>query len=165
MNPAPADPILTLVAADHRLNGLAVFTHAKPIVMLVMALLLLTIPAAIALWARALGRGRSAEAAGPAMAKLAGIAAAAPLLGFFAAAYGLMDSCIGLANVRPVPSLSILAPGLAEAFLAISLGLLAAAVATIGRHHLQARGFASPATEPERASGAAAPLARAAWSG
>jgi biopolymer transport protein ExbB/TolQ len=158
---APADPALMLVSADHRLTGLAVFTHAKPVVMLVMALLLLATLAGVALWAAAL---RRADAAGPAMARLAGISAAAPLLGFFAAAYGLMDSCIGIANVRPVPSLSILAPGLAEAFLAIALGLLASAVATMGRHHLNARRAAGPAVESARAPAAPNGLAREAWS-
>jgi hypothetical protein len=159
---APADPTLILVAADHRLSGLAVFTHAKPVVMLVMALLFGATLTAIFLWARALTSGR--DAAGPAMARLAGISAAAPLLGLFAAAYGLMDSCIGIANVRPVPTLSILAPGLAEAFLAISLGLLAAAVATLGRHHLNARRAGGAVTEPARAPAAPTGLAREAWS-
>ena len=161
---APADPALMLVAADHRLTGLAVFTHAKPLVMLVMALLLAATLAAAALWARGLAGGRRADAGGSGLATLAGIAAAAPLLGLFAAAYGLMDACIGLANVRPVPSLSILAPGLAEAFLAIALGLLAAAVATLGGHHLKARRLAVPAAESARAPATNAPLAREAWS-
>jgi biopolymer transport protein ExbB/TolQ len=162
MIPAPADPTLMLVAADHRLSGLGVFTHAKPLVMLVMALLLAAIVVAAAVWVRALAAGPRAEASRSATATLSGIAAAAPLLGLFAAAYGLMDSCIGLANVRPVPSLSVLAPGLAEAFMAIALGMLAAAVATLGRHHLKARMLAVTTTESGRTPAPAA-MPREAW--
>ena len=161
---APADPALMLVAPEHRLTGLAVLTHAKPIVMLVMVLLIAAIVAAVAVWARGLTNARRAEAGARAIAALAAISGAAPLLGLFAAAYGLMDSCIGLANVRPVPSLSILAPGLAEAFLAIALGLLAAAAATLGRHHLKARLLAVTTMEPSRAQAPPVGLAREAWS-
>lgn len=157
----PADPTLALVAADHRLTGLAVITHAKPIVMLVMVLLVAAILATVAMWARGLTARR--DATGSSIAALGGIAASAPLFGFFAAAYGLMDGCIGIANVRPVPSLSILAPGLAEAFLAIALGLLAAALATLGRHHLNARRLAAATADPTRAAMGDAPLAREAW--
>jgi biopolymer transport protein ExbB/TolQ len=82
------------------------------------------------------------------------------MLGLAAAAYGLMDGCIGLANVRPVPSLSILAPGLAEAFFCIMLGALASAIANVGGKHLQARlnALESDAPSPRAAQ---APLARA----
>jgi len=155
----PVDPTLTLVAADHRLTGLAVITHAKPIVMLVMMLLLAAIAAAIGLWARGLTRR---DAGASCVAALGGIAAAAPLFGFFAAAYGLMDACIGIANVRPVPSLSILAPGLAEGFFVIGLGLLAAALATLGRHHLNVRLLGAAAGEARPAPAGNGPLARAA---
>jgi hypothetical protein len=82
------------------------------------------------------------------------------LLGLAAAAYGLMDACIGLANVRPVPSLSILAPGLAEAFFCITLGALASAIASVGGQQLKARLYA--VDQAEAAPGSRpAPLARA----
>jgi biopolymer transport protein ExbB/TolQ len=97
-----------------------------------------------------------------AVAGLAAIAAAAPLLGFAAAAYGLMDSFIGIANVRPVPSLSILAPGFAEAMLCVTLGLLAATIATVGRHHLKARLQAVVAAAAPGHDGNPAALARSA---
>ena len=79
------------------------------------------------------------------------------MLGLAAAAYGLMDACIGLANVRPVPSLAILAPGLAEAFFCIMLGALASAIAHAGAKHLKARLHALQAEAP---ASRAAPLAR-----
>jgi hypothetical protein len=45
----PTDPTLVAIAADQRLNGLGVFLHAKPLVMMAMILLGLAIVAAVAL--------------------------------------------------------------------------------------------------------------------
>jgi hypothetical protein len=151
-----ADPTLALVAADQRLNGLGVLLHAKPLVMVALILLALAIVAAVAL--SVIQIMRPTRRAGAAAAWLSAIASGAPMLGLAAAAYGLMDGCIGLANVRPVPSLSILAPGLAEAFLCITLGALASAIATVGGKHLAARLYAVEQAEP---SARPAPLARA----
>jgi hypothetical protein len=155
---APADPPLALVQADQRLSLILVFGHAHPLVKLVLLALAATALGSLVLWIVRLAdqRGRRSDGAVAAIASLSCAAAAAPLLGFFGAAYGLMDSFIGVANVRPVPSLSVLAPGLAEAFLSLGLGLLAAAIATIGRHHLKARLDAADALA---ASAAPAPRA------
>ena len=133
----PPDPTLALVAADQRLSGLGVILHAKPLVMVAMIVLIVAIVAAAARWIAE--TTRPGRRAGLALAWLSAIAAGAPMLGLAAAAYGLMDACIGLANVRPVPTLSILAPGLAEAFFCIMLGALAAAVARVGVNHLKGR--------------------------
>lgn len=145
--PSPSilpDPSLTLVAADQRLSGLGVIAHAKPLVLLVIVLLLVAIVAAAVLWI--VQATRPASRGGAATTWLAAIAAGAPMLGLAAAAYGLMDACIGIANVRPVPTLSILAPGLAEAFFCITLGCLASAIASVGGKHLQGRLQALEAT-------------------
>ncbi|HEY3948448.1 MotA/TolQ/ExbB proton channel family protein [Phenylobacterium sp.] len=155
---APADPALALVAADHRLNGLGVILHAKPLVLVAMVVLFAAIVGAAALWVAQ--ASRPGPRAGSALAWLEAIASGAPMLGLAAAAYGLMDACIGIANVRPVPSLSIIAPGLAEALFCIMLGCLASAIANVGGKHLKARlqalETAAPAERP-----AAAPLSRA----
>ena len=133
----PPDPSLVLVASDQRLTGLAVILHAKPLVMIAMLLLIAAIVAAAALSiAQIMRPSRRVDSA---IAWLAAIASGAPMLGLAAAAYGLMDGCIGLANVRPTPSLGILAPGLAEAFFCIMLGALASAIAHVGGKHLKAR--------------------------
>jgi hypothetical protein len=153
----PADPTLALVAADQRLSGLGVILHAKPLVMVAMVILIVAVVAAAAFWiSEAVKPGRRA---GSAFGWLAAIASGAPMLGLAAAAYGLMDACIGLANVRPVPSLGILAPGLAEAFFCIMLGALASAIAHAGGKHLKARLHALEAEAPASRAGAA-PLAR-----
>jgi hypothetical protein len=131
------DPPLAVVPPAERLSLAPMFAHAHPLVQVALAVLALALLASLVLWIGQLTpRARRPASA---LAGLAGIAAAAPLLGLAAAAYGLMDSFIGIANVRPVPSLSILAPGFAEAMLCVTLGLLAATIATVGRHHLKAR--------------------------
>ena len=51
----------------------------------------------------------------------------------------MFASFIGMANVRPAPGLTVLAPGFAEATLAIMLGLLATTVAVVCERHLEGR--------------------------
>jgi len=67
------------------------------------------------------------------------VRSAAAFLGFFAASYTLLAMFLGIAKTRPTPSLTILAPGFAEATLAVMLGLLAATVTVIAERHLEAR--------------------------
>jgi len=154
---AAGDPSLTVLPPDQRLTGLLVISHAKPLVLVAMIVLLAAVIAAAALWvAQAM---RPTHRSGSVMGWLSAIAAGAPMLGLAAAAYGLMDACIGIANVRPVPTLSVLAPGLAEAFFCIMLGCLASAIASVGERHLKARLNPLDAAAPaDRA--ASAPLAR-----
>ncbi|THD67123.1 MotA/TolQ/ExbB proton channel family protein [Phenylobacterium sp.] len=154
---AAGDPALTVLPPDQRLTGLLVVSHAKPLVLVAMIVLLAAVIAAAALWVAQ--ATRPAHRPESALGWLSAIAAGAPMLGLSAAAYGLMDGCIGIANLRPVPSLSILAPGLAEAFFCIMLGCLASAIASVGDRHLKARLHVLDAAAPaDRA--AAAPLSR-----
>ena len=154
---AAGDAALTVLPPDQRLNGLLVIGHAKPLVLVAMIVLFAAVIAAAALWV-ALAT-RPSQRSGSAIGWLAAIAAGAPMLGVSAAAYGLMDACIGIANVRPVPTLSLLAPGLAEAFFCIMLGCLASAIASVGERHLKARLQPLDAAAPiDRA--APTPLAR-----
>lgn len=131
---APPDAALSLVA--ERLTFIGLVTHAKPVVMLVLVGLAVSTVIASLIWIGELA-GRTAGRGGRTF--LHALAGSGPTLGLFGAAYGVMDSFIGVANVRPVPSLSILAPGYAEALLSVSLGLLAGAIATIAHRHLNGR--------------------------
>ena len=131
---APPDAQLSVIA--ERLTFAGLVLHAKPVVMLVLAGLVISVVIASLVWIGELA-GRSAGRGGRIF--LHTLAGAGPLIGFFGAAYGVMDSFIGIANVRPTPALGILAPGYAEAMLSITLGLLAGAIATIGHRHLTAR--------------------------
>jgi hypothetical protein len=62
---------------------------------------------------------------------LAAINRSALPLGFAAAAYTLLAGAVGIANLGVTPSLSVLAPGLAEALMMAMLGLLTAGVARL----------------------------------
>ena len=152
-----ADPKLEAIAPAERLNLIGVYAHASPTMKVVLFGLTAAILAAVVVWARqALGQGQGRRS----LAYLSAQAAAAPLFGLFGLSYALLSGFIGISNVRPAPNLTILAPGLAEAALSLGLGLLAAAIATVGYHHLKGRmqvaERAEAAPRPPRA-----PLARA----
>jgi hypothetical protein len=139
---APADPPFTLVPPEQRLQLGDVFAHASPLMQLVMGGLALAAVAAVLVWAVNLfdlTRGQPRRGLLGGVAFLSALGAAGPLLGGFGAAYVLLHGFLGVANVRPTPTLTIMAPGFAEALASIALGLLAAAVGVIGHRHLQAR--------------------------
>ena len=124
---------------DQRLTLLKVLANAKPTVQLVWFGLFLAVLVSVAVWAVLAAPGRRAEdIARKGLAFLSAVLIAAPLFGFAAAAYDLLDMSIGIANVRPTPDLIVLAPGFAEASLCVLLGLLAAALAATFRAHLRA---------------------------
>lgn len=135
------DPQLTPIPAADRLNLIGVFAHAGPLMKVVLFGLVIVSLAAVTVWVVRLmrpGQRRSNSLAAGA-AWLSGVAASAPLVGLFGGAYTALNGFIGISNVRPTPSLTVLAPGFAEAMLSIGLGLLAAAIATVGARHLQAK--------------------------
>jgi hypothetical protein len=123
---------------DQRLDLLKVFAHAQPVVQVFLFLLIVLLVASVAVWIGQLSPSRRSSGRGE--ATLSAILVAAPLFGLTAAAYGLLDMSIGIANVRPTPDLTILAPGFAEASLCILLGLLAASLAAAFRAHLRLAG-------------------------
>lgn len=135
------DPGYTLVPPAERLTFGGVVADASPQVQLLMALLAFGAAAAVAVWGLSLGQvGRGdVKGAATALARLKIVRSGAPPLGFLTAAYVLFCSFIAIANVRPAPSLTVMAPGFAEAMLAVMLGLLASAVAVICERHLEGR--------------------------
>ena len=126
--------IVQAVPIDQRLTLLGVVTHAKPVIEVFMFLMFVMLIAAVVVWVMQL-TGRRDPERGESL--LSTVLVTAPLFGLTAAAYGLMDMSIGIANVRPAPDLTILAPGFAEAGLCILLGLLAASLAAAFRAHLR----------------------------
>jgi hypothetical protein len=141
---APPDPQWAVVPVEQRLTIVDVFGDADIVIKMIMVGLAISAVIAIAVWivqVTRLGKRRSAGFEG-AMAYLTALSAAGPMIGFFGAFYTLLSSFIGVSNMRPAPSLSILAPGYAEALLVAMLGLLAASIAVIGRQHLKARLYA-----------------------
>lgn len=148
---APPEPAVTLAPPEHLLTIGGVFTHAKPLIMLIFAGLIVAIAYAAFVYIRGLAARRGQPVGG--LVFLSALSVGGPLFGAFAAAYGLLDMSIGIANVRPEATLIMLAPGFAEAMLSISLGLLAGAIATVGHRHLTGR---SQAVGHAASTGAAA---------
>lgn len=72
---------------------------------------------------------------------LATIGATAPFVGLFGTVWGIMNSFIGISESHTT-SLSVVAPGIAEALLATALGLVAAIPAVVIYNHL-VRGIAN----------------------
>jgi hypothetical protein len=130
-----------VVPAAERLTVGRVFANAAPEVQVVFAILLISVLAVVAIWAISLPKVGKSDAAGlaGALGRLRIVRSAATPLGFLAASYTLFAGFIGIANVRPTPTISVLAPGWAEAALAVMLGLLATTVAVVCERHLEAR--------------------------
>lgn len=134
-------PVYTLVPVADRLTVGDVFANAAPEMQLILALLIVGAVAALGVWGMSLGKVGKADAKGVAgaLGRLRIVRSAGVPLGCLGAAYVLFSSFLGMANVRPSPSLSVVAPGLAEAALAIMLGLLATTVAVVCERHLEGR--------------------------
>jgi hypothetical protein len=130
----------TLVAPSERLSFGDVFADASLIVQAVFAALIVSAVAAIAIWALSLGKVGTADAKGlaAALGRLKIVRAAGTPLGALTAAYVLLSGFIGIANVRPTPTMAVMAPGWAEAALAVMLGLLATTVGVLCERHLEA---------------------------
>jgi biopolymer transport protein ExbB/TolQ len=111
-----------------------VFVNAAPFVKAIMLGLTVAGIAAVVVTVLRLSQGRRGAGA-----YVSGTAQAAPLAGLLGAVYGLLNAALGLSNVRPVPSLTVVAPGLAEALLTFGLGLMVAVVAVICRWILEGR--------------------------
>ena len=69
------------------------------------------------------------------MAVLASIGSSAPFIGLFGTVWGIMNSFVGIANSDNA-SLSVVAPGIAEALFATALGLAAAIPAVLIYNYL-----------------------------
>ena len=70
---------------------------------------------------------------------LASIGSVAPYIGLFGTVWGIMNAFIGLAQVEQV-TLGTVAPGIAEALVAIAIGLFAAIPAVLAFNHYTAKG-------------------------
>ena len=138
--PGEASPAtFTVVPEDQRLTFAGVVADAAPEVQLVMAILALATVASAVVWATSLNKVGKGDAKGLAAAigRLRIVRSGAAPLGFLTASYILFAGFLGMANVRPAPGLTVLAPGFAEAMLAVMLGLLATTVAVVCERHLE----------------------------
>lgn len=136
---AQPEPGYTAVPPDQRLTVFGVVGDAAIEVQVMMALLMLGAIGAVAVWSISLGKVGDAKRAAGALGRLRIVRSGAAPLGFATASYVVLAGFIGVSNVRPTPSLTVMAPGFAEATLAVMLGLLASAIAVICERHLEAR--------------------------
>ena len=138
---AQPEPGYTDVPASERLTFLGVFADASVEVKVMLALLIAGAVWSVVVWAMSLGKvgGGDAKAVATALGRLKIVRSGAAPIGFLTASYVLFAGFLGISNVRPTPSLTVMAPGFAEATLAIMLGLLASALAVICERHIEAR--------------------------
>jgi len=104
-----------------RLSVGGIFVAAATPIQLILALLVLAILLAPVL--AGLRRSRLLNA----------VAKGAPLLALAGALFTLLAGTVGIANSPAVPSLTVLAPGIAEALFLLVLGALAAFSAVVSR--------------------------------
>jgi hypothetical protein len=137
----PQAQAFTVVPPAERLTAVRILAHATPVVQLVFALLMIGVLAAVAVWVMGLGQVGKGDARrlAAALGRLKIMRSVAAPLGLLGASYTLLNGFIGLSNIRPTPTLAVLAPGWAEAALAVLLGLLATTVAVACERHLEAR--------------------------
>ena len=138
---AQGEPAYTVVPVSERLTIGRVFADATLEVQVAFAVLLVSVIAAVVIWAMSLPKVGQADARGlaGALGRLRIVRAGAAPLGFLAASYTLFCGFLGMANVRPLPTITVLVPGWAEAALAVMLGLLATFVAVVCERHLEGR--------------------------
>jgi hypothetical protein len=140
-NPARLASTLALIAIPAAasaapLTPVGVMAAATPVAKLIILGLLACTVAAIVVCVRKLASGPRL-AGGSAF--LSGLRLGGPLAGLLGAAWTGLGMAIGLANVvQPVPA-SLVARGVAEVMMLITLGLLAGAAGVIGAWALEAR--------------------------
>ena len=120
----------------HPVTPVTVFELAAPLPKLVMIALILAVAAALAVLVAKLASGRRLSGGS---AFLSGLRLGAPIIGFLGACDSLLMMTLGAANVPFEPTLKMLAPGFAEAFLQVGLGFLAGAVAVFAHWAVEAR--------------------------
>jgi hypothetical protein len=124
------------VAAEPLLTPARIFGDSAPIQKLIILGLVASILAAITITALKLVRGPALTGGS---AFVSGLRLGGPLLGAFGAAYSLLNGFIGIANIPVPPTITVVAPGVAESLFVLCLGILAAIVAVFGHWLITAR--------------------------
>lgn len=123
--------------ADHvRMTLVTVFENASYFQKAIMLVLILSTVAALVVLALKLASGPRL-AGGSAF--LSGLRLGGPIIGLLGACYCGLTMALGAANVPFPVTLKILAPGIAEIFLTIGLGLVAGAVAVFANWMVESR--------------------------
>jgi hypothetical protein len=118
------------------LRPIAIFGDAAPLQKLIILALAVAVVAALVVLAAKLSGGKRL-AGGSAF--LSGLRLGGPIMGALGACGTLLNMSIGYANAPGEPSLKILAPGFAECFFLLGLGLVAGTVAVLAHWAVESR--------------------------
>ncbi|WP_309646704.1 hypothetical protein [Phenylobacterium sp.] len=113
-----------------------VFADAHIIIQSMMAILILCIVAAVVVSVRKVTSGPHLSGGS---AFLSGLRLGGPLVGCLGAAYTALMIFMGVSNVATPLPLKVIAPGLAEIALLLSLGLMAGVVAVVANWAVESR--------------------------
>ena len=130
MTPSPAPSTL------HRITPADVFSLAPPLTKLVIIVLMVSAVAALIVLGAKLAGGKRLNGGS---AFLSGLRLGGPIIGGLGACLSLLMMTLGVANAPFDVTLKMMAPGFAEAFLQVSLGFLAGAVAVFANWAVEAR--------------------------
>ena len=129
MTPSPVAPF-------HHLTPVDVFSFAEPLAKLVVIILVVSSLAALVVLAMKLAGGKRLDGGS---AFLSGLRLGGPIIGGLGACASLLMMTLGVANAAVDVTLKMMAPGFAEAFLQVSLGFLAGAVAVFANWAVESR--------------------------
>ena len=123
------------VAAARGITPVSIFADAAPSMKLIVVALLLSAVAAVVVTFRKVMSGPHLTGGS---AYLSALRLGAPLLGLLGAAFNGLMGFIAVSRVGPQP-MQVLAPGFAEAFFLLVLGLLVGVIAVICHWAVEAR--------------------------
>lgn len=123
------------MSAPHVITPLGIFADAAPSMKFIILALVLCALAAVVVTVRKVASGRHLTGGS---AYLSGLRLGAPLLGLLGAAFNGLMGFIAIANLGDQP-MQVLAPGFAEAFFLLVLGLLVGVVGVICHWIVEAR--------------------------
>jgi len=129
-------PSATHPALADALTPLKVFEYAPPVQQFIIVLLILAIPAALAVLALKLAGGHRLSGGS---AFLSGLRLGAPIVGLLGACDAGLNMTIGVVNIGIEPTLRMLAPGIAESFMMVGMGFLAGAIAVVAHWAVESR--------------------------
>lgn len=129
-------PASVQAPAVHLLRPINIFGHAAPMQKLIVIALAIAIVAALIVLAMKLAGGKRLSGGS---AFLSGLRLGGPIMGALGACGTLLNMSIGYANVPGDPGLKVLAPGFAECFFLVGLGLVAGTVAVFAHWAVESR--------------------------
>ena len=118
------------------LTPFGVFEDAPSLQKLIMVVLILSIPAVIAVLALKLAPGRPLSGGS---AFLSGLRVGAPIIGLLGACDAGLNMTLAVASIPIEPTLKMLAPGIAETFLMVGLGFFVGIVAVVAHWAVESR--------------------------